>query len=124
MRFWDLRAPWLEPLRGPNGLDLSRLKKDIQPWQERRSAEYMTHAPLGSLNSVGGVANTGIRRLVGFTQFFDRRVIDGITNGVGITSLFVGEGIKNVGGGRISSYLFFYSFFLLIFLLILIYNNL
>ncbi|KAG6736874.1 hypothetical protein POTOM_060215 (mitochondrion) [Populus tomentosa] len=52
MRFWDLRAPWLEPLRGPNGLDLSRLKKDIQPWQERRSAEYMTHAPLGSLNSV------------------------------------------------------------------------
>ncbi|OAY67495.1 Photosystem II CP43 reaction center protein [Ananas comosus] len=40
----------------PNGLDLSRLKKDIQPWQERRSAEYMTHAPLGSLNSVGGVA--------------------------------------------------------------------
>ncbi|KAB2021777.1 hypothetical protein ES319_D07G163000v1, partial [Gossypium barbadense] len=48
MRFLDLRAPWLEPLRGPNGLDLSRLKKDIQPWQERRSAEYMTHAPLGS----------------------------------------------------------------------------
>ncbi|KAJ6968896.1 photosystem II 44 kDa protein [Populus alba x Populus x berolinensis] len=56
MHFWDLRAPWLEPLRGPNGLDLSRLKKDIQPWQERRYAEYMTHAPLGSLNSVGGVA--------------------------------------------------------------------
>ncbi|PHT76213.1 hypothetical protein T459_19735 [Capsicum annuum] len=54
MRFWDLRAPWLEPLRGPNGLDLSRLKKDIQPWQERRSMKYMTHAPLGSLNSVGG----------------------------------------------------------------------
>ncbi|KAL5552497.1 hypothetical protein UlMin_039898 [Ulmus minor] len=56
IHFWDLRAPWLEPLRGPNGLDLSRLKKDIQPWQKRRSAEYMTHAPLGSLNSVGGVA--------------------------------------------------------------------
>ncbi|KAF4392556.1 hypothetical protein G4B88_015199 [Cannabis sativa] len=56
MHFWDLRAPWLEPLRGPNGLDLSRLKKDIYPWQEWRSAEYMTHAPLGSLNSVGGVA--------------------------------------------------------------------
>ncbi|KAL2898539.1 Photosystem II CP43 reaction center protein [Bienertia sinuspersici] len=53
MRFWDLRAPCLEPLRGLNGLDLSRLKKDIQPWQERRSEEYMTHTPLGSLNSVG-----------------------------------------------------------------------
>lgn len=37
-------------------MDLSRLKKDIQPWQERYFAEYMTHAPLGSLNSVGGVA--------------------------------------------------------------------
>ncbi len=56
MRFWDLRAPWLEPLRGPNGLDLNKIKNDIQPWQERRAAEYMTHAPLGSLNSVGGVA--------------------------------------------------------------------
>jgi len=56
MRFWDLRAPWVEPLRGPNGLDLNKIKNDIQPWQERRAAEYMTHAPLGSLNSVGGVA--------------------------------------------------------------------
>ncbi|MBA0832262.1 hypothetical protein Goarm_016663, partial [Gossypium armourianum] len=33
MRFWDLRARWLEPLRGPNGLDLNMLKKDIQLWQ-------------------------------------------------------------------------------------------
>jgi photosystem II CP43 chlorophyll apoprotein len=56
MRFWDLRAPWLEPLRGPNGLDINKIRNDIQPWQERRAAEYMTHAPLGSLNSVGGVA--------------------------------------------------------------------
>ncbi len=56
MRFWDFRGPWLEPLRGPNGLDLDKLKNDIQPWQVRRAAEYMTHAPLGSINSVGGVA--------------------------------------------------------------------
>ncbi len=55
MRFWDFRGPWLEPLRGPNGLDVDKLKNDIQPWQIRRAAEYMTHAPLGSLNSVGGV---------------------------------------------------------------------
>ncbi len=55
MRFWDFRGPWLEPLRGPNGLDIDKLKNDIQPWQIRRAAEYMTHAPLGSLNSVGGV---------------------------------------------------------------------
>ena len=56
MRFWDLRAPWVEPLRGPNGLDINKIRNDIQPWQERRAAEYMTHAPLGALNSVGGVA--------------------------------------------------------------------
>ena len=56
MRFWDFRGPWLEPLRGPNGLDLNKLKNDIQPWQVRRAAEYMTHAPIGSLNSVGGIA--------------------------------------------------------------------
>jgi photosystem II CP43 chlorophyll apoprotein len=56
MRFWDFRGPWLEPLRGPNGLDLDKLRYDVQPWQIRRAAEYMTHAPLGSLNSVGGVA--------------------------------------------------------------------
>ncbi len=55
MRFWDFRGPWLEPLRGPNGLDIDKLKNDVQPWQIRRAAEYMTHAPLGSLNSVGGV---------------------------------------------------------------------
>jgi photosystem II CP43 chlorophyll apoprotein len=54
MRFWDFQGPWLEPLRGPNGLDLNKIKNDIQPWQIRRAAEYMTHAPLGSLNSVGG----------------------------------------------------------------------
>ena len=27
MHLWDLQAPWLGPLRGPNGLDLSKLKK-------------------------------------------------------------------------------------------------
>ncbi len=55
MRFWDFRGPWLEPMRGPNGIDLDKIKNDIQPWQLRRAAEYMTHAPNGSLNSVGGI---------------------------------------------------------------------
>jgi photosystem II CP43 chlorophyll apoprotein len=55
MRFWDFQGPWLEPLRGPNGLDLNKLKNDIQPWQIRRASEYMTHAPNGSINSVGGI---------------------------------------------------------------------
>nr|YP_010186479.1 NADH dehydrogenase subunit 5 [Coleus xanthanthus]QVL24088.1 NADH dehydrogenase subunit 5 [Coleus xanthanthus] len=50
----------------------------------------------------------GIRKSAQLMHFFDRRVIDGITNGVGVMSFFVGEGIKYVGGGRISSYLFLY----------------
>nr|YP_010193325.1 NADH-plastoquinone oxidoreductase subunit 5 [Helwingia chinensis]YP_010516549.1 NADH-plastoquinone oxidoreductase subunit 5 [Helwingia japonica]QZP43223.1 NADH-plastoquinone oxidoreductase subunit 5 [Helwingia chinensis]UXL88693.1 NADH-plastoquinone oxidoreductase subunit 5 [Helwingia japonica] len=60
----------------------------------------------------------GIRVLAELTHFFDRRVIDGITNGVGVMSFFVGEGIKSVGGGRISSYLFVYLSYVSIFLLI------
>nr|YP_009733304.1 NADH-plastoquinone oxidoreductase subunit 5 [Styrax confusus]YP_009733391.1 NADH-plastoquinone oxidoreductase subunit 5 [Styrax obassis]YP_010234973.1 NADH-plastoquinone oxidoreductase subunit 5 [Styrax duclouxii]YP_010431338.1 NADH-plastoquinone oxidoreductase subunit 5 [Styrax casearifolius]USS61440.1 NADH-plastoquinone oxidoreductase subunit 5 [Styrax tonkinensis]USS62223.1 NADH-plastoquinone oxidoreductase subunit 5 [Styrax hemsleyanus]QHV34129.1 NADH-plastoquinone oxidoreductase subun len=60
----------------------------------------------------------GIRGLAELTQFFDRHIIDGITNGVGVMSFFVGEGIKYVGGGRISSYLFLYLSYVSIFLLI------
>jgi photosystem II CP43 chlorophyll apoprotein len=56
MRFWDMNSPWVSSLRGPIGLDLKKLRTDIQPWQERRAADFMTHAPLGALNSVGGVA--------------------------------------------------------------------
>lgn len=40
----------------------------------------------------------GIRGLTELTQFFDRYIIDGITNGVGIASFFIGEGIKSMGG--------------------------
>ena len=56
MRFWSAQCAWLEPLRSSKGLDINKIKNDIQTWQERRSAEFMTHAPLASLNSVGGVA--------------------------------------------------------------------
>lgn len=56
MRFWSMQAGWVEPLRTSVGLDIYKIQSDIQTWQERRAAEYMTHAPLGSLNSVGGVA--------------------------------------------------------------------
>jgi photosystem II CP43 chlorophyll apoprotein len=56
MRFWSMQSPWLDPIRNSKGLDIRKLQTDIQQWQVRRAAEYMTHAPLGSLNSVGGVA--------------------------------------------------------------------
>jgi photosystem II CP43 chlorophyll apoprotein len=56
MRFWSVQGGWTEPLASSKGLDIYKIQSDIQTWQERRAAEYMTHAPLGSLNSVGGVA--------------------------------------------------------------------
>lgn len=56
MRFWSVKAPWVDPFRSSFGLDIKKLRYDIESWQERRSSEFMTHAPLGSLNSVGGVA--------------------------------------------------------------------
>nr|YP_010290365.1 NADH-plastoquinone oxidoreductase subunit 5 [Anarthria humilis]ULQ64131.1 NADH-plastoquinone oxidoreductase subunit 5 [Anarthria humilis] len=65
----------------------------------------------------------GIRGLTELTVFFDKRIIDGITNRVGLLSFFIGEGIKYMGGGRISSYLFFYLSYVSIFLLILFFQT-
>ena len=59
-----------------------------------------------------------MRGLAEFTHFVDRRVIDGMTNGVGVISFIVGEGIKYIGGGRISSYLFLYLAYVSVFLLV------
>nr|QZH79975.1 NADH-plastoquinone oxidoreductase subunit 5 [Asarum pulchellum] len=72
----------------------------------------------GYIDTLYGISLTrNIRGLAELTHFFDRRLIDGITNGVGLTSFFAGEGIKYVGDGRISSYLFVYlsyvSFFII-----------
>lgn len=56
MRFWSMQSAWLVPLRAAAGLDVVRIALDSQSWQHRRAGEFMTHAPLGSLNSVGGLA--------------------------------------------------------------------
>nr|AJE72801.1 NADH dehydrogenase subunit 5 [Pediomelum argophyllum] len=61
---------------------------------------------------------TSVRKLVKFNYFFDKKIIDGIPNGIGITSFFMGEAIKYVGGGRISSYILLYILYIVIFLLI------
>lgn len=60
----------------------------------------------------------GLRGLAELIHFFDRQIIDRITNVMGLTSFFLGEGIKYVGGGRISSYLLLYLFAVFIFLVI------
>jgi photosystem II CP43 chlorophyll apoprotein len=56
MRFWSNQGGWIENIRNSKGIDISKITNDIQSWSERRAADYMTHAPLGSINSVGGVA--------------------------------------------------------------------
>nr|YP_010291675.1 NADH-plastoquinone oxidoreductase subunit 5 [Scleria parvula]ULQ67682.1 NADH-plastoquinone oxidoreductase subunit 5 [Scleria parvula] len=70
--------------------------------------------------SYSSVFTLGIRRLSQFIELIDRHIIDGIPNGIGLTSFLIGEAIKYIGGGRISSYLLFFlgflSFFLFFFL--------
>nr|QBC69186.1 NADH-plastoquinone oxidoreductase subunit 5 [Plumbago auriculata] len=58
-----------------------------------------------------------IRGLTELVHFFDRRGIDGIQNGFGLLSLFVGEGMRYASMGRVSSYLFFLYLDLFIFIL-------
>nr|YP_009648714.1 NADH dehydrogenase subunit 5 [Casuarina glauca]QDA81690.1 NADH dehydrogenase subunit 5 [Casuarina glauca]QXF29387.1 NADH dehydrogenase subunit 5 [Casuarina equisetifolia] len=94
----------------PNNFILEKIKNMIYNWSYNR----------GYIDAFYEISLTnGIRGLAQLTYFFDRRVIDGITNGVGIISFFVGEGIKYLGGGRISSYLLLYLSYVFIFLLIL-----
>nr|YP_009539716.1 NADH-plastoquinone oxidoreductase subunit 5 [Dracaena cochinchinensis]AYF57864.1 NADH-plastoquinone oxidoreductase subunit 5 [Dracaena cochinchinensis] len=61
------------------------------------------------------IFTVSIRGFAERIQFFDRHIIDGITNGVGVTSFFIGEGVKYMGGGRVSSYLFLYLSYVSIF---------
>nr|YP_010925479.1 NADH-plastoquinone oxidoreductase subunit 5 [Melochia corchorifolia]WKD83711.1 NADH-plastoquinone oxidoreductase subunit 5 [Melochia corchorifolia] len=95
--------------RGPKRIFLDKIIYLIYDWSYNR----------GYIDTFYSISLTkGVRGLAELTHFFDRRVIDGITNGVGITSFFVGEALKYVGGSRISFYLLLYLFYVLIFLLI------
>nr|YP_010722607.1 NADH-plastoquinone oxidoreductase subunit 5 [Viburnum japonicum]QFQ35702.1 NADH-plastoquinone oxidoreductase subunit 5 [Viburnum fordiae]WDV16801.1 NADH-plastoquinone oxidoreductase subunit 5 [Viburnum japonicum] len=101
--------------KGPKRILSDKIINSIYDWSYNRG--YIDAFYATSLTG-------GVRRLAELTHFFDRRVIDGITNGVGVISFFVGEGIKSVGGGRISSYLFLYLSYVLLFLLIYYFWNL
>nr|YP_010398496.1 NADH-plastoquinone oxidoreductase subunit 5 [Gentiana purdomii]UQK94842.1 NADH-plastoquinone oxidoreductase subunit 5 [Gentiana purdomii] len=93
--------------RGPNRMFWEKCINPIYDWSENRAYIDFFYT------------TTLIRRIRGlaqFTYFFDRHLIDGIANGVGFFVFFVGEAIKYVGGGRISSYIFFYLSYVSIFL--------
>nr|AAF08154.1 NADH dehydrogenase subunit F [Angelica gigas] len=104
---WDLINSFVKT--GPKRILLDKIINGIYDWSYNRGYIDAFYARF----LIGG-----IRGLAKLTSFFDRRVIDGITNGVGVLSFFVGEGIKYVGSGRISSYLFLYFSFVAILLLI------
>nr|QQL92297.1 NADH-plastoquinone oxidoreductase subunit 5 [Eustoma grandiflorum] len=93
--------------RGPNRMFWEKWINHIYDWSY--NCAYIDSFYTTSLTK-------GIRGLAELTHFFDQRLIDGITNGVGFFSFFVGEAIKYVGGGRISSYLFFYLSYVAMFL--------
>nr|YP_009739656.1 NADH dehydrogenase subunit 5 [Rheum nobile]QIC50635.1 NADH dehydrogenase subunit 5 [Rheum nobile]QVX27717.1 NADH dehydrogenase subunit 5 [Rheum nobile] len=95
--------------RYPNSFFFDKIQNVIYDWAHHRGyidAFYTIYI----IRSVRGLSE--------LVNFFDRRVIDGTPNGLGVASFFLGEGLKYVGGGRISSYLFFYLFYASIFLLI------
>nr|YP_010427682.1 NADH dehydrogenase subunit F [Gyrinops caudata]USN93084.1 NADH dehydrogenase subunit F [Gyrinops caudata] len=94
---------------GPNRRILDKIINFLYDWSYNRA--YLDTFYAMSLRK-------GIRGLSELTHFFDRQAIDGIINGLGITSFLVGESIKSIGGSRISSYLLFYLFYVLIFLVI------
>nr|AXS77484.1 NADH-plastoquinone oxidoreductase subunit 5 [Hopea dryobalanoides] len=98
--------------KGPQRILWDKIQNFIYDWSYNR----------GYIDAFYSISLTeGIRGLAELTHFFDRRVIDGITNGIGVTSFLVGEGIRYVGGSRISSYLLFFLFYMLILLVIFYY---
>ncbi|KAG8488068.1 hypothetical protein CXB51_018386 [Gossypium anomalum] len=73
--------------RGPNRILLDKMIYLIYDWSYNR----------GYIDMFYSISLTkGIRGLIELTHFFDRQVIDGITNGVGIT-VFLGESVKYLG---------------------------
>nr|AFC93490.1 NADH dehydrogenase subunit F [Munroa pulchella] len=94
----------------PKKFFLDQVKKNIYSWSYNRGYIDIFYTRLFIL---------GIRRFAELTHFFDKVVIDGIINGVGLASFCIGEEIKYVGGGRISSYLFFFLCYVSLFLFII-----
>nr|ADD31353.1 NADH-plastoquinone oxidoreductase subunit 5 protein [Dillenia indica] len=98
-------------------------KKNL--WNKIKNVIYDWSYNRGYIDAFYVVSLTkGIKGLAELTHFFDKQVIDGIINGVGILNFFVGEVIKYIGGGRISFYLFFYLSSVFILLLIYYFFNL
>nr|YP_011020544.1 NADH-plastoquinone oxidoreductase subunit 5 [Knoxia roxburghii]WQH62965.1 NADH-plastoquinone oxidoreductase subunit 5 [Knoxia roxburghii] len=106
---FDLINSVLKMKSGPRRLLWDKIINAIYNWSYNRA--YIDSFYTMSLTR-------GIRKSAELIHFFDRWVIDGITNGFGVITFFVGETIKYLGGGRISSYLFFYLSYVSIFFIL------
>nr|AEX96607.1 NADH-plastoquinone oxidoreductase subunit 5 [Haworthia cymbiformis] len=95
--------------KNPNRIIFDRIKNVIYNWSYNRGYIDISYTRIFTL---------GIRRFAELIHFFDRHIIDGIINVVGLASFFMGEGVKYLGGGRVSSYLFLYLSYVSIFLFI------
>nr|YP_010376201.1 NADH-plastoquinone oxidoreductase subunit 5 [Leptodermis hirsutiflora]UDN43385.1 NADH-plastoquinone oxidoreductase subunit 5 [Leptodermis hirsutiflora]UDN43637.1 NADH-plastoquinone oxidoreductase subunit 5 [Leptodermis hirsutiflora] len=104
----DLINLFLKMKSGPKRLLWDKMINAIYNWSYNRAYidSFYTMSLIG-----------GIRKSAELIHFFDRQVIDGITNGFGVITFFVGEAVKYLGGGRISSYLFFYLSYVSIFVI-------
>ena len=76
MRFWDFVVHGWSPA-WPQRPEPRQAPERHSAWQVRRAAEYMTHAPNASINSVGGIITepnsvnyVNLRQWLGAAQFF------------------------------------------------------
>nr|YP_010165953.1 NADH-plastoquinone oxidoreductase subunit 5 [Pollia japonica]QRV59900.1 NADH-plastoquinone oxidoreductase subunit 5 [Pollia japonica]QUB02471.1 NADH-plastoquinone oxidoreductase subunit 5 [Pollia japonica] len=99
---------------GPKRIILDQIKNVIYNWSYNRGYIDIFYTRVFIMS---------IRGLTKLTRFSDKYIIDGIINGIGIASFFIGEGMKSIGGGRISSYLFLYFFYVSIFLFIFLFGH-
>nr|YP_009451986.1 NdhF [Phyllorachis sagittata]ARQ28301.1 NdhF [Phyllorachis sagittata] len=103
----DLKNFLVKVKGNPKRYFFDQVKKKIYSWSHNRAYIDIFYTSVFTL---------GIRGLTELTCFFDKGIIDGITNGVGLASFCLGEEIKYVGGGRISSYLFFFLCYVSVFI--------
>nr|AAF08116.1 NADH dehydrogenase subunit F [Aloysia gratissima] len=84
---------------GPKRNCWDQILNVLYDWSDNRAYIDDFYAPVFT-GSIKGFAQ--------LTHLVDRRVIDGITNSIGVVIFLLGEGMKYPGRGRISSYLFVY----------------
>nr|YP_009531805.1 subunit 5 of NADH-plastoquinone oxidoreductase [Leiosporoceros dussii]AXZ70890.1 subunit 5 of NADH-plastoquinone oxidoreductase [Leiosporoceros dussii] len=99
-------------LYGPDSLSTHNLEKEIDPKFKGILGLFLNYMYNWSHNRgyidqyYNRILIKGTRIFAHILSYFDRWLIDGIVNGIGISSFYGGEGMRYGEGGRVSSYLF------------------